>query len=96
VPPIEESFYRSFVYRYVAKPDFVSVPLGTFSWTPLLVTSALFGLVHFEWLAGLLCGLTYQALVIRKQRLGDAMTAHAITNFLLGVWVVWRNAWHFW
>jgi hypothetical protein len=24
------------------------------------------------------------------------MTAHAITNFLLGVWVVWRGEWKFW
>jgi len=31
-----------------------------------------------------------------ENRLGDAMTAHAITNFLLGVWVVWRHAWNFW
>jgi hypothetical protein len=96
VPPIEEAFYRSFLYRYIVKPDFVSVPLGTLAWTPLLGTSAVFGLAHFEWLAGILCGLAYQALVIRKQRLGDAMTAHAITNFLLGSWVVWQGDWHFW
>lgn len=96
VPPIEEAFYRSFLYRYIVKPDFVSVSLGTLAWTPLLVTSAVFGLAHFEWLAGILCGLAYQALVIRKKRLGDAITAHAITNFLLGSWVVWKNAWHFW
>ena len=28
--------------------------------------------------------------------LGDAMTAHALTNFLLGIWVVWKGAWSFW
>jgi hypothetical protein len=41
--------------------------------------------------------MAYQWLVLRKNRLGDAMTAHAITNFLLGVWVVWRggSAWKF-
>lgn len=96
VPPLEEVFYRSFVYRYIAKPGFESVPLSYFAWTPLLVTSGIFGLVHHEWLAGILCGLAYQGLVIRKGRLGDAMTAHAITNFLLGIWVVARPAWHFW
>jgi CAAX prenyl protease-like protein len=96
VPPLEEVFYRSFLYRYVMKPDFLGVPLASFAWTPLLVTSAIFGLAHREWLAGLLCGLAYQWLVIRKGRLGDAMTAHAITNLLLGGWVVWKGAWHFW
>jgi hypothetical protein len=46
--------------------------------------------------AGILCGLIYQGLVIRKNRLGDAMTAHGITNLLLGLWVVWKGAWNFW
>jgi hypothetical protein len=40
--------------------------------------------------------MSYQWLVIRKQRLGDAMTAHAVTNLLLGGWVVWRDDWKFW
>jgi len=96
VPPIEEVFYRSFLYRYIIKQDFLSVSLGTFAWMPFLVTAAVFGFEHHQWIAGILCGMAYQWLVIRKQRLGDAMTAHAITNFLLGLWVVWKNAWHFW
>ena len=67
VPPLEEIFFRSFVYRYLVKPDFLSVPLGTFRWTPFLVTSALFAVEHREWLAGLLCGFAFQALVCWKK-----------------------------
>ena len=96
VPPLEEVFYRSFLYRYIAKPDFLAVPLNRFLLLPFLVTAGVFGFSHNEWLSGILCGMAYQGLVIRKNRLGDAMTAHAITNFLLGIWVVWRGAWHFW
>lgn len=96
VPPIEEVFYRSFLYRSIASADFLSVPLNKFLPVPFLSTAAVFGLCHNEWLAGIFCGAAYQWLVIRKNRLGDAMTAHAITNFLLGVWVVWRPAWNFW
>lgn len=96
VPCLEEVFYRSFVYRYFVKADFTSVPLGFLSWTAFLMTSAIFGLAHPDWLAGILCAFAYQGLTIRKNRLGDAMTAHAITNFLLGLWVVGRGAWHFW
>jgi CAAX prenyl protease-like protein len=96
VPPLEEVFYRSFLYRYVAKPDFLSVPLNRFLPLPFLVTAAVFGISHSQWLAGILCGMAYQWLVLRKNRLGDAMTAHAITNFLLGVWVAWQGAWQFW
>lgn len=96
VPPLEEVFYRSFLYRYIVKTDFLSVPLKQFAWLPFLMTAAVFGSAHREWLAGILCAMAYQWLVIRKQQLGDAMTAHAITNFLLGVWVVWKGDWKFW
>jgi hypothetical protein len=96
VPPLEEAFYRSFLYRYIAKPDFMAVPLNRFLPGPFLATALVFGLSHNEWIAGILCGAAYQWLVWRKNRLGDAMTAHALTNFLLGGWVVWRGAWNFW
>ncbi len=97
VPPVEEVFYRSFLYRYFVKIDFRAMPLGQFHPLSFAVTSILFGLVHPQrWVAGILCGLAYQWLVVRTNRLGDAMTAHAITNFLLGVWVIWRGAWSFW
>ncbi len=96
VPPLEEVFYRSFIYRFLAGKDFLSIPIGKFLLMPFVVTSVLFGLEHREWLAGILCGFAYQGLVIRKGRLGDAITAHAITNLLLGIWVVWRGAWQFW
>lgn len=96
VPPLEEVFYRSFVYRYIASANFLNVPLDKFLPVPFLVTALGFGFAHNEWLAGILCGAAYQWLVLRKGRLGDAMTAHAITNFLLGIWVVTRGEWRFW
>lgn len=97
VPPLEEVFYRSFLYRYLVKLNFQNLPLG--HWHPLsfVVTSAIFGFMHPDrWLGGIICGLAYQWLVIRKNRLGDAMLAHGITNFLLGLWVVYKGAWNFW
>jgi CAAX prenyl protease-like protein len=96
VPPIEEAFYRSFLYRYIANQDFLAIPLNKFLPVPFIATAVVFGISHNEWLAAIFCGMAYQWLVLRKNRLGDAMTAHAITNFLLGIWVVWRHAWNFW
>ncbi len=97
VPPAEELFYRSFLYRYFVKTDFEKMPLGQFHPLSFAVTSILFGIVHPDrWVAGILCGLAYQWLVVRNNRIGDAITAHAITNFLLGIWVIWRWAWNFW
>jgi len=96
VPPLEEVFYRSFLHRYFASQNFLSVPLNKFLPLPFFATALVFGFSHNEWLAGIICGSAFQWLVIRKDRLGDAITAHAITNFLLGLWIVWRGAWNFW
>lgn len=96
VPPLEEMFYRSFVYRYVINADFEQVSLKRFHLGSLLITSIVFGVSHREWLAGILCGCAYQWLVLRRGHLGDAVTAHAISNLLLGLWVVYKGAWHFW
>jgi len=97
VPPIEEAFYRSLVYRYIVKYDFTKVALNHFDGVALVLCSLLFGFMHFQWLPGIMCGMAYQWLVFRKGHLGDAMTAHAITNFLLGVYVVYAGgeAWKF-
>lgn len=97
VPCMEEVFFRSFLYRYVIKPDFISVALNHFDLRSFLVTSILFGVEHGnQWIAGILCGFCYQWLVLRKNRLGDAMTAHAISNLLLGGYVAWKGQWQFW
>ena len=96
VPMLEEIFYRSFFYRYLIKPEFQKVSFAVFAWMPFLMTSVVFGLAHREWLAGILTGFAYQGLVWRKGRLGYAITAHGITNLLLGIWVVWKGQWQYW
>jgi uncharacterized protein len=96
VPPLEEVFYRSFIYRYLIKSDFLKIPLGHFDLRAFLISGVIFGIGHYEWLPGILCAFAYQWLVCRRDRLGDAMTAHGITNFLLALWVVTRQAYYFW
>jgi uncharacterized protein len=96
VPPLEEVFYRSFIYRFLTKSNFLDIPLSRFEWRAFLIAGVVFGIGHFEWLPGILCAFAYQWLVIRKGRLGDAMTAHAITNFLLAIWILTHHAYYFW
>jgi CAAX prenyl protease-like protein len=98
VPPLEEVFYRSFLYRYIVRTDFLGVSMRQFDWRAFVGVCLVFGFIHKEWLAGILCGAAYQALVLRKGRLGDAMTAHAVTNLSLGLWVISSGgeAWRFW
>ena len=96
VPPIEETFFRSFIYRYIVQKDFEQVALKTFHLGSFITTSVVFGLIHREWLAGIFCGIAYQWLVARRGHLGDAIVAHGISNLLLGLWVVYKGAWQFW
>lgn len=96
VPPLEEAFYRSFLYRWIASPDFQSQSIGQFAVKPFLLTALIFGFAHNEWLAAVLCAAAYQGLVCWQKNLGGAMTAHAVTNLLLGCYVIVRSQWHFW
>ncbi len=96
VPPLEEVFYRSFLYRFIIRSEFSKVPLDAFRWKAFLLAGVIFGISHYEWLPGILCAFAYQGLVCRKKRLGDAITAHAITNFLLGLYVLSGGAYQFW
>jgi uncharacterized protein len=96
VPPLEEIFYRSFLYRFIKDSDFLKIPLERFEWMPFLFAGMVFGIGHYEWLPGILCAFAYQGLVCWKKRLSDAIMAHSVTNFLLGLWVVFREAYYFW
>lgn len=96
VPCLEEVFFRSFLYRYLIQSDFLAVPLSLFKVRAFILVAVFFSVEHQEWLPGLLCGFAYQGLVCWKGRLGDAIAAHALTNLLLGFWVVGTGAWRFW
>ena len=103
VPMLEEVFYRSFLYRYILAPNWIFTAYNSFAVKPFLITSIVFGFTHQQWLAGIVCGMIYQLLVIRTNRIADAITAHAVTNLLLGAWVITQGfgyadkpQWHFW
>jgi len=96
VPLLEEVFYRSFLYRYILTKNWLFTPHNLFDIRPFIATSLIFGLTHSHWLAGIICGMIYQIIVLRTNRIGDAITAHAITNCLLGFWVITQQKWHLW
>ena len=96
VPLMEELFWRSFIMRWLAKPSFLKVDPRTVGAVPILVSSALFATEHHLWLAGLLAGLAYAWLYRRTGSLWVAVFAHAVTNGLLGVWVLSTGSWTFW
>ena len=96
VPVMEELFWRSFLPRYLINPDFERVPLGVFTVSSLLISVALFGVEHNQWVAGVMAGLAYAWLLRHTRSLPACILAHGVTNGLLGAYVLATGAWQFW
>ena len=96
VPVMEELFWRSFLIRWVIDNRFNIVPLGTFTIGSFAATVVLFGLEHNLWLAGMMAGALYNALLYQTKRLWPCILAHGLTNFVLGIHVLVTEEWQWW
>lgn len=96
VPVMEELFWRSSVMRWLDRADFLLADPAKTSWRAFIVTAALFAMEHSLWLAGLFAGLVYNWLYKRHRNLWAPVMAHAVTNGLLGLWVIHSGEWHYW
>jgi CAAX prenyl protease-like protein len=96
VPLMEELFWRGFLIRWLVDEDFKKVPVGVVTMTSFVITTALFGIEHREWLAGLICGALYNWLYYRRKSLFACVVAHATSNAALAAWVLARGDWKFW
>jgi exosortase E/protease (VPEID-CTERM system) len=97
VPIAEELAYRGFLMRRLTGAAFDSMPFGEVGAGALVVSSIAFGLGHGAWWwAASLAGLGYGLLLIRTGRMGEAIGAHATTNALIAVWVLFFDQWQLW
>lgn len=97
VPVMEELFWRSFLMRWIDRPDdFRQVDPTQVSWKAIVLSSGVFALAHSQWLAAILTGVIYAWLYRRYGKLWVPVVAHAVTNGVLGVWVVLYGNWAFW
>ena len=96
VPVMEELFWRSFLMRYVADPDYHKLPVGTVTPMALGIVSLVFGFSHTEWLAAILCGIIYGVLLRQTKSLFAVIIAHATTNAALGIYVLMSQQWKYW
>ena len=95
IAPVEEVFFRSFLYRWVQKRDFLSISLSRFDLSAFLWMVFLFTLEHDRPLAAALAGAVYGFAAIRWG-LTSAIIAHVTTNLLLALHVIFSGAWAFW
>jgi CAAX prenyl protease-like protein len=98
VPLVEEIFWRGFLLRYLINEKFTAIPIGSFSWLSFAVVTFGFGLAHSpaDWIAALLTGALYNLVAYRTRSLTSCVVAHAVTNLLLGIWIMATRQWGFW
>ena len=95
IAPVEEVFFRSFLYRRLQACDFRAVPLARFDLSSFLWMVFLFTLEHDRPVVAALAGAAYGLLAIRFG-LGSAIVAHVVTNLALGLHVIYWGEWWFW
>jgi CAAX prenyl protease-like protein len=96
VPVMEELFWRSFLMRWIDRPQFETVLPQQVTMKAIALSTFVFMLAHTLWLAAVIAGLAYAWLFVRTGKLWVPVIAHAVTNGVLGVWVVFTGNWSFW
>ena len=96
VPVMEELFWRSFLMRWVDNVRFEAVMPQRTTLKAIVLSTFVFTLAHTLWLAAVIAGLAYAWLYVRTGKLWVPIVAHAVTNGVLGVWVVATGNWAFW
>jgi hypothetical protein len=97
VPIIEELFWRAWMMRWLIDNDFEKVPLGKYSAQAFWVVAVLFASEHGAyWDVGLAAGIIYNWWMVRTRSLGDLILAHAVTNGILGAYVIAFGKWEYW
>jgi uncharacterized protein len=97
VPIIEEFFLRGFVMRFATQEKWWEVPFGTASPTALVAGTLVPMLMHpAELLAAAVWFSLVTWLMLRTKNIWDCVAAHAVTNLLLGIYVVTFHQWQLW
>lgn len=96
VPVMEELFWRSFLLRWQTHPHFLYVDPSKVGFQAFLVTALLFASEHNLFLSGFVAGVAYNWLYMRTRNLWIPIVSHAVTNGLLGLWVINTGNWQFW
>jgi CAAX prenyl protease-like protein len=97
VPPIEELFWRGWLMRWLIQPDFEKVAPGTFQTMAFFMVALLFASEHGPyWEVGLATGIIYNWWMVRTRNLADCIVAHAVTNGLLSIYILYTGQLQYW
>ena len=97
VPFVEEFFIRGWLMRYIEDPDWDRIPIGAATKLSIIGVAVYAVFSHtFEPLAAIVWFSMVTWLYLKTKSIWDCVIAHAITNALLGVYVLMTNTWELW
>ena len=97
VPVAEELAFRGYLARRIQSPDVDTIPFANLTLLSILISSVAFGALHGSmWIAGILSGLIFALVAKFRNRLGEAIAAHATANLLIVIWVLTRHDYSLW
>ncbi|MGF1633845.1 MAG: CAAX prenyl protease-related protein [Phycisphaerae bacterium] len=110
VPIMEELFWRDWLWRTLASPNgFRRFPVGGYDREAFWLVPVFFAFVHVQLLTAVVWALLIAWLLVKTRSIGACIIAHAVTNLLLGLYVIafgyiWPSddplaearVWYFW
>jgi len=96
IPVVEELAFRGFLFGWLVGPARPGATRGGFPWVAVLVSSLAFGAMHTSFALGALAGLAFGAVRAWRDRIGDAVVAHALANAAIAVAAVLLSRWGLW
>jgi CAAX prenyl protease-like protein len=91
---VEEFFLRGFLMRYVMDIDWHLIPFAVVNRLALITGTVFPMLMHpGELFAAAIWFSMVTWLMLRTKSIWDCIIAHAVTNLLMGIWVVTQNDW---
>jgi exosortase E/protease (VPEID-CTERM system) len=85
VPVLEELAFRGGLHRLICGKLSSMTDERAAALIAFLLSSLAFGYMHADFFAGTMAGAGFGLLVLRSGRVGDAIVAHAVTNFMLAI-----------
>ena len=97
VPLIEEFFLRGFLMRLVASSTWWRLPLNQVN-TAAIAAGTVYGVLSHpaEMFAAAVWFSLVTWLMMKTGSIWDCVAAHAVTNLLLGAYVLWSHQWALW
>lgn len=97
VPIAEELMLRGFLIRFLEDASWESLPLDHVGRTGL-IAATLYGILSHpsEWIAAAVWFTLITLLMLRTKRFWDCVVAHAVTNAILGIYIIQTESWNLW